>query len=57
MSGITQLLDVVEIDLGQPQDLLTVYVDVYDKNFLHVYYYYILYFENEKYVNKTFCLV
>jgi hypothetical protein len=33
MTGIKQLLlDVIEIDLGQPDNLLTVYVDVYDNS-------------------------
>lgn len=33
MSGIKQyLLDVVEIDLGQPTDLLTLYINVYDNS-------------------------
>jgi hypothetical protein len=30
MSGITRLLDVIEIDLGTATDILTVYVNVYD---------------------------
>jgi hypothetical protein len=32
MSGITRLLDCVEIDLGTADNLLTVYVDVYDNS-------------------------